>query len=284
MGKAELFLLCIILAGCGGGTSRRGPIDPALTTFISSDTVALAGIHMDSIRTTLLYRKLAAQQRWPRFGEFSTDDVHDVLLTSDGKDVLAVARGEFKGKRPDSLESLPYKGHMIYVKDEHTAIAFLDDHVALAAPPATVRAAIDQWARHADAAPRDLMTRAQALPADAQIWAVVSGWKGAGAERLQQMGNAANLDRMLRSVGGANLTVDLRTGAHAAATGDCRTEADAKTLSESLRGLAGFARIGVPKNQPELARVLDGIQVRQEGHMVKLNVDVPEDVAEQVLK
>jgi hypothetical protein len=86
----------------------------------------------------------------------------------------------------------------------------------------------------------------------------------------------------MRSVEGANLTVDLRTGVHAALTGDCRTEADAGSLADSLRGLASLARIGLTHNQPDLVPVFDGVQVRQEGRVVKMNLDVSQQVADKL--
>lgn len=279
------------LAGCGSRLTRRGPLDPSLSAFVSSDTVILVGVRMDQVRATSLYRALAARQRVPPFGNFPAEagfdpatDVNELLLASDGARALAVAHGDFKGKKPSNLASAPYKGYTLFSKDERDAIAFIDERTVLGGPLASVRAAIDQWKAGGRGAPPDLVARAQALPADTQIWAVVAGWKGADAATLRGMGNAANLDRVLRSVEGASLTVDLRTGIHAAGTGDCRTEADAQSLSESLRGLAGIARIGVPRNRPELLRVFDGIRVKQEGSAVKLNVDVPQDVAAQLLK
>ncbi len=262
-----------------------------MSAFVSSDTVALLGVRMDQIRATSLYRVLAARQRVPRFGDFPAEagfdpatDVSELLLASDGNRVLAVARGEFKGKKPSGLASAPYKDYTIFTRDDRDALAFVDERTVIGGPVAGVRAAIDQMKAGGRGAPPDLVARAQALPGDAQIWAAVVGWKGLDAGTLRGMGNAANLDRVLRSVEGASLTVDLRTGVHAAATGDCRTEADAQSLSESLRGLAGIARLGVPRNRPELLRVFDGIRVKQEGSAVKVNIDIPEDAAEQLLK
>jgi hypothetical protein len=98
------------------------------------------------------------------------------------------------------------------------------------------------------------------------------------------MGNFANLDRVLRLVEGASLTIDLRAGAHAAFTGDSRTEADAKSLADSLRGLAALARMAVSRNQPDLLRAFDGLQVRQDGRMVQVNVDIAEDLAEKLVR
>ena len=96
------------------------------------------------------------------------------------------------------------------------------------------------------------------------------------------MGNLGNLDRVLRLVEGASLTVALRAGVHAALTGDSRTEADAKTLADSLRGLAALARMGVQR-KPDLLRALDSIQVKQEGRVVQVNVDIAEDLAEKLV-
>lgn len=287
---AFLLLVCGALAGCGGLT-RHGPLDPALSAFIPSDAVTLVGVRMDQIRATPLYRKLAARNRAPRFDEFLSDpnfelvsDVHELLVASDGHNLLAAAHGDFKSKRPSGLPATPYNGVQLFVKDERGAVAFLDDHTALGGSPAAVRAAIDRWRAGVHRAPPDLLARVDALPPDTEIWAVAAGWQGAGSATLREMGNAANLDRVLRLVEGANLTIDLRAGAHAAATGDCRTEADARTLSESLRGLAGLARLGVPKSRPDLQRVFDGIQVTQDGHVVKVNVDIPEDLADKLLQ
>ena len=37
------------------------------------------------------------------------------------------------------------------------------------------------------------------------------------------------------------------------------------------------------KNQPDLQRGLDTIQVKQEGRVVRLTADIPEDLAEKLL-
>ena len=288
-------LLCAILAGCGGSLTRNGPIDPALAVFIPPDTVALAGVRMDRLRATPIYRKLAERNRLPRFDQFRTEsgfdpsrDLHEILLAGDGKNVLAIAHGAFPPKPPGNLKASEYKGYTLYAKDRWEAIAFIDKTIALGGLVPSVRAAIDQYKRGGRGAPRDLMARAQALPADAQIWAVVAGWRGATPDQLREMGNLGNLDRVLRLVEGANLTVDLRTGVHAALTGDSRTEADAKTLADSLRGLAALARMGAPRgvpgNQPDLLRALDGIQVKQAGRVVQVNVDIAEDLAEKLVR
>jgi len=281
-------LFCLILAGCG---SRHGPTDPSLTVFIPPDTVALAGANLEQIRATPLYRRLAERNRLPRFDEFRTEsgfdprlDIHSLLLASNGKDMLAIAHGVFAAKPEGNLQTSEYKGYTLYAKDQSEAIAFIDKNIVLGGRTVSIRTAIDQYKSGGSGAPRDLMARAQALPADAQIWAVVAAWRGMEPGQLREMGNLANLDRVMRLVEGASLTVNLRAGVHAAFTGDSRTETDAKTLADSLRGLAALARMGVPRNQPDLLRVLDGIQVKQAGRVVNVTVDIAEDVAERLAR
>jgi hypothetical protein len=260
-------LLCLALAGCGGSLARYGPIDPGLAVFIPPDTVALAGVHVDQVRATPLYRMLAERNRLPKFGQFDPGrGIHELLVASDGKNVLGIARGDFG---PQS---------------QNEAITLIGKNIALGGSAAVVRAAIDRYKNGGrGGAPRDLMARAQALPADTQIWAVVAGWRGATPDQLREMGNFANLDRVLRLVEGASLTVDLRTGVHAVLTGDSRTEVDAKSLADSLRGLAALARMGLQR-APDLLRALDGIQVKQAGRVVQVNADMAEDLVEKLVR
>ncbi|HXM42382.1 MAG TPA: hypothetical protein VN924_14100 [Bryobacteraceae bacterium] len=257
---AVALALLLPLAGCGSLT-RHGPIDATLAAYVSPDAVALAGIQVDQVRATPIYRALAK-----RLGQFPVvSEAHELLLTSDGKNVLAVARGDFAAQ------------------NQSDAITLIGKTIALGGSATAVRAAIDQSKSGVHAAPRDLMARVDALPADAQIWAVVAGWRGATADQLREMGNFANLDRVLRLVEGASLTVDLRAGVHAALVGDSRTEADAKTLADSLRALASLARMGVQR-KPDLVRALDSILVKQEGRGVQVTVDITEDLAEKLVR
>ena len=285
---ACLLILCLLLAGCSG--TGRGPVDPSLTIFIPRDTVALVGVRMDQLRATPIYRKLVEGHRLPRFDDFRTEsgfdpgnDVRELLLAADGENTLAIARGAFGTKPPSGLLSTDYKGYTLYAKDSREMLVFLDKTTVLGGSATTVRAAIDQYKNGIRSAPPDLMARAQAIAGEAQIWAVIAGWRGFGRDTLREMGNAGNLDRVLRSVDAASLTVDLRSGMHAAAVGDCRTESEARTLSEQLRGLAGAARIGIPAGRPELLRALDGIQVRQDGRTIKLNIDITQDLVVKLL-
>jgi len=274
---AYLPLASLILAGCG-----RGPIDPSLAVFISPDTQALVGVRMDQLRATPAWRKLAASNLLPRLDPVRLEDIREILLAGDGKQMLAIATGAFETK-PAGLDSTPYRGHALFATSGDTVIAFLDRRTALAGGASAVRVAIDQYESGERRAPPALMARAQSVPGNVQIWAVVAGWQGLAPDRLREMGNAGNVDRVLRSVSGAYLTIDLRAGLHATAIGDCRNEADAKTLSGELSGLAGLARLAIPRNRPDLQRAYDGIRVTQDGRTIRLTVDLTEDQVDGLL-
>jgi len=255
-------LVAVLFGGCSGNLTRHGPVDPALAVYIPPDTVALAGVRVDRLRETPLYRKLDARKKLPPLDDIHIQDVQSILLASDAKNVLAVLRGSF-GANP-------------------SGVTLVDSHTALAGPPAMVQAAILQAKSGRQPAPHELVARASAIPAGSQIWAVAEGWPGLDPETLRYMGNAANVDRILRSVKGATLAIDLSNGIHAVFTGDCQTEAAAGSLADSLRGLTALARVGLTHNQPALARVFDGIQIRQDARVVRLDVDVSQDLADKL--
>ena len=80
------------------------------------------------------------------------------------------------------------------------------------------------------------------------------------------------------------VTVDLRSGISASAKGECRTEQDAKNLSDAARGIVGMGRLSVPENQPEMLRLFDGIKVDQQQRSILLNVQIPPDLLDRLIK
>jgi hypothetical protein len=277
-------IACLALGGCRMVSPPQGPVDPGLAEFLPPATVALVGVQMDRLRQAPLYQKLAQQGSLPMLDGFRTDtgidpdrDVRQLLLASDGRRTLAMARGTFQTKPPDGWRASAYRGYTLWSKDSGVTIAFPDRTTVLGGPGALVRAAIDNRKK---GAPPDVMARVATISPDVESWAVVAAWSKVPPGTLT--GNAANLDRVLRSVEGATLTVSFRTGVTAAATGDCRTPQEALELSENLRGLAGLLRLGVPRDRPEVARRFDGMRITQEDRRVKWSLEIPPDLADSL--
>ncbi len=250
-------MLCAVLGGCRHHDSQ-------MDAFVSPDTVVLAGVRMDQLRATSIYRKLDHENRLPHFSDLPSQDMHEVLLASDGKNMLAITKGSVSAKPAGGLSATEYKGFTLYGQ------------------PDTVRAAMKQFDSGTVGAPRDLLSRARTVPDNAQIWAVVADWRRIAPDQFRGMGNLGNFDRVMRPLEGATLTFDLRNGVHAAFIGDSRTEADAKTLGDSLRGLAAMVGMAASRNKPQLLGALNGLQVKQEGRVVRMNLDIDEAVAENL--
>jgi len=284
-------LLCLLPIGCGV-LARHGPVDPSLADFVLPDTIAMAGARLDQLRATPLYRKLEERGRLPRFDRFRTEfgfdpgkDMRQLLLASDGQNALAIGQLSQPAQPPLGLPSSAYHGYTIYTRDSHTAMASVGHKIVLGGETGAVQAAIDRYKSGRGGAPRDLMARAESLPPDAQIWAVVSGWRGLPPDEIHALGNFGNVDRVLRLVDSGTLTVDFRSGLHAAFKGDSRNDTDAKSLADSLSGLVLLARMGVsraaPASRADLIKALEAIQVKQQGRAVLVNIDIPEDLAER---
>lgn len=281
-GAAFLLFFVLALGGCGTGPS--GHIDSGLAALIPPDTLALAGVHLDKLRATPLYRRLAESRDLPNMDPFFAEtgldlesEAHEVLAATNGISGLIMARGTFHPEKTAAAVS-KYQGYTLYQNGGNGVLTFVGDSTALAGPAAAVRSAIDRYRRREGGGSRVLMARVDALPGDAQIWAVSSGWKGFGPEALQKMGNAANLNRLIQSVEGASLSVDFRSGLQATATGDCRSDADAKDLAESIEAFKTLARVAA-QHEPDALRAYDGIRITQEGRAVKITVNIPEELA-----
>ena len=287
--KAFLLALSVAILGCSSTQFGSARVDRVLAALVPADTILLSGIRMSELRTTPLYNKMISQQRLPELNDFARQtnfdprkDVNDMLVASNGADVVVLARGNFKVLAPPGSKKSSYKGVTIYGGAEG-AYAILDPTTAVAGVERALRKAIDQKQSGRPGAAA-LLDRAATLQGTGQIWFVSSGWGTLPDKLSSQGGNLSNFGRLFRSVEKASGTADLRSGIVAIATGVCRTEPDAKTLGDTARGLVGLGRLSVPENQPEMLRLFDGFTVEQKQRSVQLNVNIPSDLIDRMLK
>jgi hypothetical protein len=279
-------LSCLLLAsltsiGCHSA-------DSGLNAFIPADTVALAGIRMDQLRAAPLYQKLRAEKRFSeldalqkRTGFDPTTDVREMLIATNGKEAVTVARGSFH-PRDVSAQKSAYKGYALYVHGEG-AYALIDAATAVAGSKAAVQAAIDQYKNGSPAAKAmALWERGRALPPPNQLWAVSDSPESLLA--LTQPGNMANVGKIFGQIDRLALGAELGAGLKVVAAGDCRTDQDAKTLGDALRGLVSLGKLSVPQGQTDLLRLYDSVAVDQQAKVVKLTADIAPELMDKVLQ
>jgi hypothetical protein len=232
---------------------------------------------------------LVAGRSIPQLDDFARDtgfdprrDVRELLVASDGKDTIVVARGTFNEHGFAALAKQSYKGVSLYTRDQRGA-ALIDASTAVAGTLPGVKAALDRYKSGDHSGPAELLARARQIPTRNQLWSVSNGFESLLTAGIPDTGNAANVGRILRSLENTTFAADLRTGVDGYLTGTCRTEQDAKNLGDTVRGLVGLGRLSVPEKQPDLLRLWDGIKVDQQQRTVNITLAVPEDLLEKML-
>lgn len=279
-----------ISVGCRSAERTTLYVDPALAALVSSDAVLVAGVRMESLRATPAYKRWIAGKPLPqlddlagRLGVDPRKDLWELLISSDGKQTLTLARGKFGGlglePRFEGARRTPYKGYTL-IGEERAALVFMNATTVAAGPAPALRALIDRRGRSSRLSP--LVEKARTLPAATQLWLVSSDARALAAE-LPATGNAAPLAKILAMLDAATLAADLRSGIRLEASGLCRTETDARTVHDALRGLIGLARLTTPDDAPELLRAYDGFTVRQDQRAVQLRAEISQDLLDKLI-
>jgi len=282
-------ILLVPLTACNSTGTGRTSIDSTLAALAPSDATMLAGLRMDAVRATPLFQKLMTGRSLPQLDHFAREtgfdprrDVRELLIASDGKDLLVAARGAFSEGGFTGVSKQSYKGYPLYVRDQR-GVGLINATTAVGGSLPAVKAALDRYKSGDRSGPAELLARARQIPAQNQIWSVSNGFESLLTAGIPETGNAANVGRILRSLENTTMAADLRTGVNGYLTGTCRSDEDAKNLGDTARGLIGLGRLSVPEKQPELLRLWDGIKVDQQQRTVNITVTVPEDLLEKML-
>jgi len=262
--------LLLILPAC----RREKPplsIDPSLARLVPPDTVALAGVRTNEVRNSPLYRRWAASSHDSvLFRENGIDvakDVDQLLIASDNKNVLLLAKGNFEKQKERQTGGY--------------GIAFPNGSTAVAGSWPAVKAAIKRGP--GSGIPQLLREQLKTVPPDSQLCGVTLGFDPQLYQMIPERGNLSNLRQVAASVDSATAGLDLRSGVKMEFTGVCRTEPDAKLIHDGLRGLIGIGRLSTPDSAPEMLRFYDGIEVSQERQTVRVRADIPEEILERFL-
>ncbi|HLG96504.1 MAG TPA: hypothetical protein VKX49_09380 [Bryobacteraceae bacterium] len=291
----QLLAILLLLALCACQAKKPGllHIDPALESFVPADTVFVAGANLDQIRGTTAYQKLLSRVPLPQLDDFARQtgldprkDLSQILSCTNGRRGLLMARGKFnradleKRLEQQGLKPIPYKDRRMF-GSENQSIAILNDTIAVAGPPAELRAIID--GRTTAGLPPALRDLLRTLPQNDQIYAALSGGLSGLNLAAPENSNLANVMQALRSVNSATLGMDLSSGLQLMAAVNCNTEKDAKFVHDLLKGVIGLGRLNTPDNQQEMLKLYDAIQVNQQQTRTEVQANISQEQADKFL-
>jgi hypothetical protein len=231
-----IFLAAIAALGV---SCRSGPppvIDPALAASVPPGATILAGVHLDRVRASPLYRQLPAAASG--FLD-SLGQARSVLVASDGARYLVISSGDFRVA--PSGATLLRKG------------------LAGMGSPDWLEAA-----RHGgqSAGRNALLARAHPIAAMADIWMAA-----AGSANLPLTGNGENLNNLLHGTQYATLSVRLTDSVALEVVGMCPGPEPARHLEETVRAFVSIGA-GATARQPAISGLLRRIQVTRDGNAV----------------
>ena len=279
-----------LLAGCSREPASV-KVDPALAVLVPSDAVMVAGVRMEAVRATPVYQKWVGRKQVVDLDKFASEtgldprkDIAELLFASDGKSGVVLAKGRFpestlRGLLERSGARKIQHGKYVLYGTEEAAVVLLNETTAAAGPAAALGAVLD---RRGVGIPAQFRDKLKTIAPDTQIWVASIGFSPL-AEKLPEVGNLANLRRILASVENTTLALDLRYGVNLTATGACKTEQDAKFIHDGIRGLLGMGRLSTPDNEPDLLRFYDAFQVSRQKTALSVKAEIPMDVLEKFI-
>ena len=220
---------------------------------------------MDLLAKHPAFPLLAKQRALQRFVEITgvnpSKDLWQVLVASNGRDVLLLGRGKFANElmAPDVKRYGNAGGRFDYnglsmVGSEQDAMVFINSSTTAIGPAAVLRSLVDARAQMHDVPARfaPLLT---AIPLESQVWGAYAG----GPVELEFPGNFANLRRIFGMLQSATFYANADTGLHLVSNGTSPSDAQAQELHDTLQGLLALAQM-----KGDVAR---------EGPRVKLKID-----------
>ncbi len=186
-----LAAVLLAAAGCSRNIATGVAVDSTFKPFISPAAVALVQIDVEALKKTPFYARHRAafaaeglDGLAERVGIDPHRDVHKLLVVWDGKEPLALAKGDFPAETIDAkLTSLgaqrsSYKNYTLFGDPSRAgreSVAFLGSHLAVAGPITAVHEALDQHAKGGADIPDVLRDQFSKIQKGDQVWEVSSG-------------------------------------------------------------------------------------------------------------
>ena len=244
-GRILVFSVCALAIGC-----RSAPpptIDPDLAARIPAMATIVAGVNLETVRSSPLRKQLPATVA--AFLE-SMNGARRVLFASDNSNYLVLTQGG----TPAGATSL---GH----------------EAAAMGSPEWVRAA-----SRSTAIANGLLVRAEPLASGTDLWIAA-----VGGAKLPLTGNGENLSGLIQTTEYSVLTIRLADRVELALTGVCRDAESGRHLEETVRAMITLGAAGTAR-QPALSGLLRQIRLSRDDRTVRVSLTVPADQTDTVLK
>jgi hypothetical protein len=285
--RNSLVIAVVLLGGCSRKAAETSVfIDPQFAALVPPDTTLLVGLRVENLVKTPLYQKYLSGGKIRIIDRFARGtginpekSLWNLLLVSNGRDSLVLGRGKFADElmAPDfskrGVARFGYKGLTLFGDEQQAMLLVNSSTIAMGDTP-TLRALVDGRTSYRGL-PEQLSALTKEIPHEAQFWGAYTG----GPVDLPLTGNLANVNKVLGLVGNGNFYFDVSQGVTGTITGVAANPQDAQQAHDGLVGFLGLGRMMMPKNQPDLARALDGIQVTQDGQRVSVKVAESDELA-----
>lgn len=283
------------LTGCRSSTVSGVVIEKELRNFIPADTKVLAGIELNQLKTTPLYRRHQKDLNLAFIEDLSTRigvdprrDISQVLVAWNGKRALFLVRGTFKqGEVEPKLTSLgahrsTYKNHQVFGDGNHS-LAFVNQGFAIEGLAGDVEKALDLEGSGGDAVPEELQARLRQVPKADQIW--IAGRGGLPFADIDMRSDVESaLSNIVNFITGATMGARADTGLHFQLDLTCVSEQGARRVHDALRGAIGLGRLSTKDKQRELLQVYDAINVDQDQTMVHVHADYSGELTDKLFE
>ena len=271
----------VLLGGCASPLRSPAPMHEDVKRLIPAGTTSLIGVKLAELTGTELFETSVAPQVDRVLAEFTSrtgvnprTDIDEFVVAMVAGEPVLVARGRFKA---GALEArLAAEGLRVvdgvWTREGANSSAGIAIRAgtAVAGPVDAVRSALSGGRMAATLEP--LLSGVDAV---AQVWAVSTS--DFAQLRAPERSNLQNLEKIAGSLRSVTAWADLRTGIRLRIAGNCAEEDDARRLHSAIRALIGMGRLAARDNQPDLLKVFDALDVRQEGRLVRASVHLTAD-------
>ena len=297
--------VAVVFLGVGCKRERTSvAVDAALLTQVPADTVALGGMRVKALRGTAAWKRVLEQpgvqaQLEKLAAETSFDarkDLWEILWSTNGKEALVYARGEFApmGLEPkierEGVQRMSHKGSML-LGNEENAVWFVNSSTAVYGRTGKLRELIDGRDEGNAGPSAAIRERIAGFAPGTHFWMVA---EGGALPQVPEMGSVGeqggmamnflqNLPKLMKSVQMVTGQMSLADGIAMEGAAYCDGEQGARQVHDSLKGVVGLARVALPERQRgALLPLLDAVEVVQKesvtGMKARLTVEQFEKV------